>query len=136
MLRARTPLGWLEGAREVKEAIRDGKGLSRLSLLALGDSGAAPLGIERLELVLSGLHLPSRQVGLWPSVRELDAVEHLLRRFPEALVRASWRDELSYASECRSQWLDFKSGEPRVRSIPGRATPTAAPATPSRSLST
>ena len=108
-LHAETVGGTLTATRKPKWPL-DEKGLLRTALLALGDTQALPLGIEALTLMLSGFSLPSRQVGLWPGVRELDAVRDVLDRFPDALVKVAWKDQYAYVHDAQYAWVDWLTG--------------------------
>lgn len=120
VLRADTPGGALEAAREAKGDPRDPRALERLAALALHDLGpdAFALGLDGLTLRLGGLHLPARQGGLWPAVRESEATRAVQARFPRALVRVEWLGEGQYGFDLHYRWVDFATGEPRPLRLP------------------
>ncbi|MBB5365850.1 Y-family DNA polymerase [Deinococcus humi] len=110
--------GQLSATRKLK-GNPDSAGLLRIAGLALGDTGALPLGIEALTVQLSGIQQPGRMVGLWASLAELEVTRDVLDRFPEALVKVQWLDPYAYATDARYQWVDWLTG--RVR--PSAMTP-------------
>lgn len=117
-----------EATREGKETLMSPAIIARLAALALQDSGAAPLGIERLTLSASGLQPPARQGQLWGQDRAADATEAVLRRFPTALVQVAWRDVFAYASDQRYSWVEVGSGQERpLPNAPQRPTVRNAP---------
>ena len=72
---------------------------------------------------------PARQVGLWPDVRELDAVRAVLDRYPQGLVRVQWRDTHAYVADAQYAWVDWLSGVERLMPMTSRPaqTPVALP---------
>jgi nucleotidyltransferase/DNA polymerase involved in DNA repair len=112
-LQAETVAGVLSETRPLGWPL-DSAGLVRAALVALDRTGALPLGVDCLNIQLSGLAQPSRQVGLWPDVRELDAVRQVLERFPQGLVRVAWRDVYAYAADAQYTWVDWLSGAERI----------------------
>ncbi len=108
-LKADTVAGILSETRILKGPL-DPPVLMRAALKALEISDALLLGADRLQLQLSGLAQPSRQVGLWPDVRELDAVRAVLERFPQGLVKVQWRDIYAYAADAQYAWVDWLTG--------------------------
>lgn len=89
------------------------RGLIRLAGLALGDTGARPLGAEAFSVQLSGLQQPARMVGLWAEIAELDVTRQVLDRYPDALVRVHWLDPYTYATDAQYEWVDWQTGEIR-----------------------
>lgn len=118
-VRAFTAGGGLESVREAKGDLRDERVLLRLARFALDDTGAAALGIERLQLRLTGVQQAAKQLALWPSVRELDAVDAVLRRFPHGLVKIVLQDSGAYAWDHKFTLVDWVTGEAR----PGKLAP-------------
>lgn len=131
-VRAETVGGTLSGTRRLKWPL-ELKGLRRVACLALVDSGALTLGVDALTVRFSGFAQPSRQIGLWPDVRELDAVRGVLDRFPHALVRVGWRDVFAPVVDAQFVWTDFQTNEerphrnaPQVPLAPPRRAPITA----------
>ena len=112
-LRADTVAGILSETVPLKAGL-DERGLIRAALIALERSDALLLGVDRLEVQLSGLAQPARQVGLWPDVHELDAVRAVLNRYPQGLVRVQWRDVHAWAADAQYAWVDWLSGVERL----------------------
>jgi impB/mucB/samB family len=115
-VQADTVAGVLSETKPLKGP-QDERSLTRAALILLDRSAALPLGIDRLTLQLSGLAQPSRQVGLWPDVRELDAVKAVLERFPQGLVRVAWRDIYAYAADAQYAWVDWLTGTERLGAL-------------------
>lgn len=124
-IKADTIGGELSATRKLKWPL-DEAGLVRLSMLALGETAALSLGIDRLMVQLSGLQQPSRMVGLWAGVAELEVTRHLLDRYPEALVRVHWLDPYAYATDAMYEWVDWQTGEVK----PSGLTPKRPPLSP------
>jgi nucleotidyltransferase/DNA polymerase involved in DNA repair len=61
--------------------------INLLAQSALGETGAQPLGIERLELSLSGLYKFSEQGMLWGKANAQHAIEKVNERYPGALLK-------------------------------------------------
>ncbi|MFC4427254.1 Y-family DNA polymerase [Deinococcus navajonensis] len=119
--------GSLSATRKLKWPLDD-KGLRQVALLALDDAGALALGIDRLTVQLSGLAQPSRLVGLWAGLAELEVTRDVLDRFPEALVKVRWLDPWAYSTHAMYEWVDWQTGEvrpsamtPRLGWTPSRA---------------
>jgi impB/mucB/samB family len=112
-VQADTVAGLLSETKPLKGP-QDERRLTRAALILLDRSAALPLGVDRLTVGLSGLAQPSRQVGLWPDVRELDAVRAVLERFPQGLVRVAWRDIYAYAADAQYAWVDWLTGTERL----------------------
>ncbi|UBV45272.1 Y-family DNA polymerase (plasmid) [Deinococcus taeanensis] len=110
--------GRLSATRQLKWPL-DGAALTRVAGLAFGETGALPLGVDRLTVTLGGLAQPSRMVGLWAGVAELKVTKGVLARFPDALVRVEWLDPWAYATDAQYAWVDWVTGDVR----PGRMTP-------------
>ncbi|MFC4637866.1 Y-family DNA polymerase [Deinococcus hohokamensis] len=104
--------GTLSATRKLKWPL-DTDGLGRVARLALEETDALPLGIDRLTLEFSGLAQPSRMVGLWAGLADLDVTRDVLDRFPDALVRVRWLDAWSYATHAMYEWVDWQTGEVR-----------------------
>ncbi|WP_221091175.1 DNA polymerase Y subunit UmuC family protein [Deinococcus aquaedulcis] len=117
-VQAETLGGTLSATRQLKWPL-DEAALVRVAGLALGDTGALPLGVDRLRVQLGGLAQPSRMVGLWAGLAELEVTKTVLSRFPEALVRVEWLDPYAYATDAQYAWVDWVTGQVR----PGRMTP-------------
>lgn len=111
-LHAETVGGRLSTTRKLKWPL-DESGLTRLAGLALQDTGALALGVDTLTVQLSGLQQPSRMVGLWAGLADLEVTRDLLDRFPEALVRVEWLDPFAYAVDAQYQWVDWLTGAVR-----------------------
>jgi hypothetical protein len=112
-VQAQTVGGQLSATRLPKWPL-DARGLQRVAAAAVQASGALPLGIDALRVQLSGFGAGARQLGLWPGVRELDAVGALLERFPQALVRVQWLDTHAYVHDAQYRWVDGLSGAERA----------------------
>jgi hypothetical protein len=110
--------GRLSSTRKLKWPL-DAQGLTRVAGLALQDTDALALGVDTLTVQLSGLQQPSRMVGLWAGLADLDVTRDLLDRFPEALVKVEWLDPFSYVADAQYQWVDWLTGAVR----PGAMTP-------------
>lgn len=113
--------GRLSSTRKLKWPIQ-ASGLQRLALRMLVDGEGEPLklGLDALTVSLSGLQQPSRQIGLWPSPGELDAVSEVLDRFPTALVRLEWRNPHALTASQQYVWVDWLTGAERVRPMDPR----------------
>lgn len=75
------------------------------ALFALDDSGAAPLGIERLTVELAAPQRLGLQGGLWRAAeRREEAQSAALERFPGAIVRFAWRDPYAPADDLAWGW--------------------------------
>lgn len=125
-VRAETALGTLSATRKLKWPL-DEEALQRLAALALTETEALDLGIDRLTVGFSGLAQPSRMVGLWAGLAELEVTRDVLGRFPDALVRVHWLDPFSYVTDAQYEWVDWLTGEVRATPMtPPRVTPTRA----------
>ncbi|MPY68281.1 Y-family DNA polymerase [Deinococcus sp. SDU3-2] len=113
--------GRLSATRKLKWPL-DERGLTRVAGLALGETGALSLGIDALTVQLSGLQQPSRMVGLWAGLAELEVTQAVLDRFPEALVRVEWLDPFAYAVDAQYQWVDWVTGAVRTGAMTPRQT--------------
>ena len=123
-LQAETIGGKLSATRKLKWPL-DEAGLGRVALLALADTPALSLGIDRLTVQLSGLQQPSRMVGLWAGLAELEVTKQVLDRYPEALVRVHWLDPYSYVADAMYEWVDWQTGEVRLTGLtPKRPAPS------------
>ncbi|WP_412030402.1 Y-family DNA polymerase [Deinococcus yunweiensis] len=114
-IHAETLGGTLSATRRLKWPL-DQAALTRIAELSLTDTGALPLGIDRLTVSLSGLRQPARLVGLWAGLAELQVTQDVLDRFPEALVKVQWLDPYAYATDAQYAWVDWLTG--RVRATP------------------
>ena len=99
---------------------------------------ALPLGLDALTLAFSGLQQPSRQVGLWTGLTDLDAVHAVLERFPAALVRVEWRNPYALTADAQYVWVDWLSGAERERPMgvgvrKNLSTPSPVPTIPALS---
>ena len=75
-------------SRVSKQPLRGEGALLRLVSLAFDDCGVQGLGVDRLELTLSGLHRLSVQGGLWRRKENVDkAVRTVETRFSGAMLR-------------------------------------------------
>jgi len=106
--------GRLSHTRKLKWPVQAG-GIQRLALRDLLEQGALKIGVDALTVSLSGLQQPSRQIGLWPGAKELDAVREVLERYPSALMRVEWRNPHALASDQQYVWVDWLSGAERPR---------------------
>ncbi|ACO47648.1 Y-family DNA polymerase [Deinococcus deserti] len=104
--------GSLTATRKLKWPLDSG-GLMRVAGLALEDTGALAIGIDRLSVQFSGLQQPSRMVGLWAGLADLDVTRNVLDRFPDALVRVRWLDPWAYTTNAMYEWVDWQTGEVR-----------------------
>ncbi|MBB5234269.1 Y-family DNA polymerase [Deinococcus budaensis] len=111
-LHAETVGGRLSATRKLKWPL-DASGLTRVAGLALQDTGALALGVDTLTVQLSGLQQPSRMVGLWAGLADLEVTRDLLDRFPEALVKVQWLDPYAYVADAQYQWVDWLTGAVR-----------------------
>lgn len=111
-VRAETLGGTLSATRNLKWPLEEA-GLTRIAELALMDTGALPLGVDRLTVSLSGLRQPARMVGLWAGLAELEVTQDVLNRFPEALVKVQWLDPYAYATDAQYAWVDWVTGQVR-----------------------
>jgi nucleotidyltransferase/DNA polymerase involved in DNA repair len=73
--------------------------INLLAQSALGETGAQPLGIERLELSLSGLYKFSEQGMLWGKANAQHAIEKVNERYPGALLKIEHVDTFLPDSE-------------------------------------
>ncbi|MFC4455233.1 Y-family DNA polymerase [Deinococcus sonorensis] len=116
---ADTPGGRLTASRKPKWPL-DERGLCRVAGLAVGDADALVLGIDRLTVQLSGFVQPSRQVGLWAGLQELDVIREVLDRYPAAFVRVQWGNPHALTADQQYHWVDWLTGEAQLRPL----TPT------------
>lgn len=124
-LHADTVGGRLSVSRRLKWPI-DGAGLERLAVQGLDTTDALALGIDRITVQLSGLAQPSRMVGLWAGVAELQVTTDVLERFPDALVKVHWLDPWAYVADARYEWVDWLTGEVRPTPLtPPRPAPVS-----------
>ncbi|GAA5533972.1 Y-family DNA polymerase [Deinococcus aluminii] len=121
--------GRLSATRKLKWPL-DERGLTRVAGLALAETDALALGVDALTVQLSGLQQPSRMVGLWAGLAELEVTKAVLDRFPEALVRVEWLDPFAYTADAQYQWVDWLTGT--VRPTPMTPRQTWTPPTPTR----
>lgn len=121
-VKAETLGGTLSATRKLKWPL-DEAALTRSAGLALTDTSALPLGIDRLTVSLSGLRQPARMVGLWAGLAELQVTQDALDRFPEALVRVQWLDPYAYATDAQYAWVDWLTGQVRATPLTPRRTP-------------
>lgn len=120
-LHAETVGGRLTSTRKLKWPLLE-SGIRRLALRMLLETDALPLGLDGLTVSFSGLQQPSRQVGLWSGLTELDVVHDVLERFPSALVRVEWRNPYALTADAQYVWVDWLSGAERPRPMAaGRA---------------
>ncbi len=109
-----TACGSLHSATRLsKEALREERKIYRLARLALEDTQALGLPLERLCLELSGLSRPALQGGLWETrQRSEQAVRWIAERFPEAQVRPQTLDPYALSADQRSGWVRVLDGRP------------------------
>lgn len=120
-LHADTIGGKLSGTRKLKWPLED-KSLHHLAGQIVTETDALALGIDRLTVQLSGLQQPSRMVGLWAGLAELEVTSQVLDRYPDALVRVHWLDPYAYATDAMYEWVDWLTGEVRAHALtPPRA---------------
>lgn len=124
---ADTPGGRLSGTRQLKGS-PDERGLVRLAGLALGDTGALPLGVDGLTVGLSGLGQPGRMVGLWERLAAVEITRDVLDRYPEALIRVRWLNPHAYVADAQYLWEDWLTGAER----PSNMTPRVSWTPPTR----
>jgi nucleotidyltransferase/DNA polymerase involved in DNA repair len=120
-LHAETVGGRLSSTRKLKWPL-DAQGLRRVAGLALGETDALSLGVDTLTVQLSGLQQPSRMVGLWAGLADLEVTRDLLDRFPEALVKVEWLDPFAYTADAQYQWVDWLTGAVRAGAMTPRQT--------------
>lgn len=125
-VQAQTPLGQLTVTRHLKWPL-DGESLIRLACLSLLDSDALPLGIDALTVQLSGLQQPSRMVGLWAGLADLEVTQRVLDRYPDALVKVHWLDPFAYAADAQYEWVDWLTGAVKPTALTPKR-PTLSPA--------
>ncbi len=83
-----------------KHTLRRSEPLQRLAGLALADTGAQPLGLDRLTLELTELTRPNDQGALWRRRERLEAAVRVVEaRFPGATLRLEARDPHALAHE-------------------------------------
>lgn len=119
--------GRLTVTRKLKWPLDPG-GLTRVAGLALQETGALPLGVDALTVQLTGLGQPSRMVGLWAGLTELEVTRDVLDRYPEALVKVQWLDPFAFVADAQYQWVDWLTGEVRPSAMTPRRTWTPTPA--------
>jgi protein ImuB len=95
----------LSATRTVKEDLRAPGVLHRAVLRALDDANAAHLGVEALEVVLSGLDRLGGQNDLWSRAAARDAAELAERRFPGVMRQVQWLDPFSVAAGTAYRWV-------------------------------
>lgn len=113
--------GRLSATRKLKWPLDTG-GLVRAAGLALAETGALPLGVDALTVQLSGLQPPSRMVGLWAGLAELEVTRDVLDRFPEALVRVEWLNAFAFVADAQYRWVDWLTGAERPTPMTPRVT--------------
>ncbi len=102
----------LKATRISKAPLRHLGEITRLALLTLEDTHAAPLGIDTLSVELSGLTRPAKQGNLWPQKERLElAVAAVEARFPRAILKVSQDDPYSLASEHNLRFVVRSTGE-------------------------
>lgn len=121
-LHADTIGGRLSGTRKLKWPLEE-KGLRQLAGLIVQEGEALALGIDALTVQLSGLQQPSRMVGLWAGIAELEVTSTVLDRFPDALVRVHWLDPFAYATDAMYEWVDWLTGEVRPTALTPKKQP-------------
>lgn len=120
-LHADTIGGRLSATRKLKWPLEE-KSLHHLAQLLIAETDALSLGMDTLTVQLSGLQQPSRMVGLWAGVAELEVTSQVLDRYPDALVKVHWLDPYAYATDAMYEWVDWLTGEVRVHALtPPRA---------------
>jgi len=93
----------MPASRAAKRPLREAGQIRRQALLALGDCGAAPIGIDGLTLELDERRRVSDQEGLWATRSQRErAREAVLGRFPARLQRVRWGDP--YAPAVDHAW--------------------------------
>lgn len=115
-LHADTIGGRLSATRKLKWPVEE-KSLHHLAGLMIEETDALALGIDVLTVQLSGLQQPSRMVGLWAGVAELEVTSQLLDRYPDALVKVHWLDPFAYAVDAQYEWVDWLTGEVRAHAL-------------------
>ncbi len=99
----------MPASRSAKRPLREAGQIRRQALLALGDSGAAPIGIDALTLELDERRRVSDQEGLWATRAQRErASEALLERFPGSLRRVRWGDLYAPAIDHAWDWVPFE----------------------------
>lgn len=94
-----------------KEPLKQAKKLYRVARLALEDTLALGLPLQRLSLEISALSRPALQEGLWESrgLRER-AVEMVAERFPEVWVKEQILDPYALSADQRSRMVRVLDG--------------------------
>jgi nucleotidyltransferase/DNA polymerase involved in DNA repair len=101
----------LKATRRAKAPSRDARRLLALAALALADTHAAPLGIDRLTLELGSLQRGGTQGSLWARRQALEkAIENVCERYPHALLRLVEVDPFAFATERRFELRLARSG--------------------------
>ena len=101
-----------KATRIAKEPLKRSDVMFRLALLAFEDTHAQPLGIETLNVELSGLSRPSEQLSLWPQKERVEyAIEVVETRFPGAILKLVEDDPYALASEHQCRFVVRSTGE-------------------------
>lgn len=96
-----------------KEPLKQARRIYRLARLALEDTQALGLPLERLGLELSALSRPALQGGMWETRQTSErAAQWIAERFPEAQVRVQTLDPYALAADQRSVWVRLLDGRP------------------------
>lgn len=97
--------------RRTKEPTSDRRRLYALAVLALADTGAAELGVERLTLELGGLRRSGSQGALWRQREERRAaIATVSERYPAALLRLVEVDPFAFELERRFELRQAHTG--------------------------
>jgi hypothetical protein len=131
----------LPASRLAKRPMHAPEQIRRQALLALSDSGAAPVGVEGLTLELDERARLAEQEGLWATrTQRARAQEAVLARFPASLRTVRWSDPHAPAVDHAWSWVPVDAADDAATvttRAPARAdarsrTPTATPATEAR----
>lgn len=99
---ARTVGGDVFAGRILKEPLMDTRSLQRILLLTLMDTHTLPLGIQRIQVDLSDLHLPAGQDGLFPKRPTLQqAARRVEERYPGSTFHYSVQDPYTQARDLK-----------------------------------
>ena len=121
----------MPASRAAKRPLREAGQIRRQALLALGDCGAAPIGIDGLTLELDERRRVSDQEGLWATRSQRErAREAVLGRFPTSLRRVRWGDPYAPAVDHAWDWVPVEqdaSARPPAATLQASADAAAVP---------
>lgn len=101
-----------QATRVAKTPLQEPPHIVRLAQHALNDTQAQPLGVEAVNVALSGLSRPAQQGSLWPrKERAAFAVAVVEARFPGSVLKLVPDDPYSLASEHNVRFVARNTGE-------------------------